>query len=67
MPPRPKPTEKEIEGTKSAPGQRKTRTLVRPGTDEVREVTQEEWRVSGKQLRAEGWRSPADPEPITVT
>lgn len=49
-----------------APGLAKTHTITRVNPDtgetETREVSQEEWREQGRQLRAEGWQRPDDDE-----
>lgn len=48
-----------------APGQEKLHTIKNTATGETKEITQEEWRTNGKQLRAEGWvRVDDDGEPV---
>lgn len=45
-----------------APGQQKVHTVSNPETGEEREVTQQEWREQGAELRAQGFTRPEDDE-----
>jgi len=47
-------------GSKNAPGQQKLHTITNSATGETQQVTQEDWRIRGRQLRAEGWTRPED-------
>jgi hypothetical protein len=55
-----------------AKGQQKLHTITNTTTGETKQVTQEDWRLNGKQYRAEGWTRPDDdteiepPEPPAV-
>jgi len=39
----------------SPPGQSQLHTIKNTNTGETKQITQEEWRTDGKQLKAEGW------------
>jgi hypothetical protein len=48
-------------GTSNAgQGQQKLHTITNGQTGETREISQEEWRTQGAQLRAEGWTRPEE-------
>jgi hypothetical protein len=45
-----------------APGQQKVHTIKNEATGEEREITQQEWREQGRELRAQGFTRPEDEE-----
>lgn len=50
---------------KSAPGQQKLHGITNATTGEKRQITQEDWKLNGKALRAEGFtRDEEDTEEV---
>jgi len=39
----------------SPPGQQQMHTIQNTNTGETKQITQEEWRTNGDQLKADGW------------
>ncbi len=48
-------------------GQQKSKEMVNTTTGERKQITNEDWRVSGKSLRLQGWTREDDDVPETVT
>jgi hypothetical protein len=58
------PKNQQQQGTAKAPGQQQvsqmTRTNPQTGETETQDITNEQWRMDGQRLRAEGWSRPED-------